>query len=192
MDLHHQFEVDAAVEQVWPAFLDMPRVAPCMPGAEVTAVIDERNVEGAAKVKVGPVNLRFDGQAEMTEIDNGEYSALMVAKGSDTKGRGRAEAGVRFSLTEARDHATLVTVHTTLNLTGSVAQYGRASGLIDGIADQLITEFVANLEAELAGSDEPGPSEPGPDQPPEAEAVSGLTLLFRSISAIVKRWFRGS
>lgn len=208
MELSHRFDVAAPVADTWPAFLDMPRLAPCMPGAEVTEVVDDRNVKGAAKVKVGPVNLRFAGRAEMTEIDEAARSATMVAKGSDAKGRGNAEAKVRFALSETAASTTEVNVNTTLDLTGSVAQYGRASGLIDEIANQLIAEFVQNLEQELAAA--PGPVD-APDQladatpvadapepvaasasaepEPAPKELSGLSVLFRALVVAFKKRF---
>jgi len=198
MDLHHQFEVDADIQDTWPAFLDMPRIAPCLPGAEVTEVVDEHNVRGAAKVKVGPVNLRFAGRAEMTRIDDANRSATLIATGSDAKGRGNADADVRFSLTETGERRTLVEVHTTLSLTGSVAQYGRASGLIDEIANQVIAEFVKNLETELAGDSRTGREDaadqmaPAAAQPQATRAVSGLRVLLRALVAMVRKWFRRS
>jgi len=198
MDLHHQFEVAADVKDAWPAFLDMPRIAPCMPGAEVTEVIDERNVKGAAKVKVGPLNLRFTGQAELNQIDEVTHSAVMTAKGSDAKGRGNADADVKFSLSGSGESRTHVEVRTTLNLTGTVAQFGRAGGLIDEIANQLISEFVECLEAELApdrsGEDPAGssPTTTTPTEPEAAKAVSGLSLFFRALAALIKKWFRRS
>jgi carbon monoxide dehydrogenase subunit G len=204
MELNHQFEVAAPIETTWPAFLDMPRVAPCMPGAEITEVIDETNVKGGAKVKVGPVNLRFAGKAEMTEIDHAAHSALMVGQGSDAKGRGNAAADVRFTLADLGDGRTNVDVHTTLNLTGSVAQYGRASGLIDEIANQMIAEFVQNLEAEL-GRDGETPSSEAADEtdgdasapkeavePVGAKPASGLTLFFRAVFAMIKKKLKRS
>lgn len=199
MELHHQFEVAVGVERAWAAFLDMPRIAPCMPGAEITEVIDERNVNGGAKVKVGPVNLRFAGRAEMTEVDETARSALMRAKGADAKGRGNAEADVRFSLAEPGPDRTSVDVNTALTLTGSVAQYGRASGLIDEIANQLIAQFVDNLEQELESSIEPESVPPSPaerrtepePEPPaarsETKAVSGLSLLLRAMWARIRK-----
>lgn len=150
MDLQNDFDVAASLDETWNAFLDMERIAPCMPGAEVTEVIDDRNVKGGAKVKVGPLNLRFAGSAEITEIDLENRTALVKAGGADAKGRGNADADIRFTMTEGGPSLTHVQVGTVLNLTGSVAQYGRASGLIDEIANQLIGEFVTNLEAELA------------------------------------------
>lgn len=200
MDLHHEFEVAAKVEEVWPAFLDMPRLAPCMPGAEITEIIDDHNVKGAAKVKVGPVNLRFAGTGEMTDVDDEARSARLKAKGSDAKGRGNADADIRFQLTEGGHNQTAVDVTTSLRLTGSVAQYGRASGLIDEIANQLIAEFVTNLETELApdvgsepgpepASDDPAPDHAAPDHsgPESATALSGLKIFFKALVAMIRK-----
>jgi len=212
MDLHHEFEVSAAVEETWAAFLDMPRVAPCLPGAEITEVIDDRNVKGGAKVKVGPVNLRFAGTAEMVEIDERNRTALMKAGGADAKGRGNADADVRFTLSETGSNRTAVEVNTSLNLTGSVAQYGRVSGLIDEIANQLLDEFVANLEVELGGADESAvaadsrsstadpsaaaisdaASQQPPPIPAPVKAASGLTLFFKAVWSMIKKKFRRS
>lgn len=204
MDLHHQFEVAAPVTDVWPAFLDMPRLAPCMPGAEITEVIDDRNVKGAAKVKVGPVNLRFAGTGEMTDVDNDARSANLKAKGSDAKGRGNADADIRFQLTDAGSGSTGVDVTTSLSLTGSVAQYGRASGLIDEIANQLIAQFVQNLETELSPAPEPADVGEPPDtsdatsdartatpleraKPQAVKAVSGISVFFKALLAMIRK-----
>lgn len=205
MELHHEFDVAASVDDAWSAFLDMPRIAPCMPGAEVTEVIDERNVKGGAKVKVGPVNLRFSGSAEMTEIDPVNRSALLKAGGADAKGRGNADADVRFTLKDVAGTSTHVEVNTILNLTGSVAQYGRVSGLIDEIASQLIGEFVTNLEAELGvradavSADDSASSTPdkyataaassSTSSPPETTPASGLQLFFKALLSMMKKRF---
>jgi len=199
MDLQHEFDVAASIDDAWLAFLDMPRIAPCMPGAEVTEVIDEHNVKGGAKVKVGPVNLRFAGAAEMIEIDPVNHSAFLKAGGADAKGRGNADADVRFTLTEVGASSTHVEVTTILNLTGSVAQYGRVSGLIDEIASQLIGEFVTNLEAELgvgadastvdASASTPPETSPASTSPPKTKPASGLKLFFKALLSLIKKRF---
>jgi carbon monoxide dehydrogenase subunit G len=199
MDLQHEFDVAASIDDAWLAFLDMPRIAPCMPGAEVTEVIDEHNVKGGAKVKVGPVNLRFAGAAEMIEIDPVNHSAFLKAGGADAKGRGNADADVRFTLTELGASSTHVSVTTILNLTGSVAQYGRVSGLIDEIASQLIGEFVTNLEAELgvgadasnvdASASTPPETSPASTSPPKTKPASGLKLFFKALLSLIKKRF---
>ena len=206
MELQNSFEIPTNLDHAWTVLMDIPRIAPCMPGAELTEVVDDRNFKGAAKIKVGPISLSFAGDAEIIEIDEANHAASVRAKGSDAKGRGNAHADVEFSLSEVDSARTRVDVQTNLNLTGSIAQYGRASGLIDEIAKQLIADFVKNLEDELArdasvatpsGETEApgaaaaaGASEPSPPPPPRsAESISGISLFFRALFAMVKRWF---
>lgn len=176
-----------------------------MPGAELTEVVGDRAYKGLARVKVGPVGLQFAGQAEIVDIDDNAHQATVHAKGADAKGRGAADARVRFALTSEGEQTTRVTVETDLNLTGAVAQYGRASGLINAVAQQIINDFVKNLGAELA-TDRPSVAEsedaaaptakeaaPAEAAEPESAAgapVSGLSLLFRAIAAMIRGWFK--
>ena len=203
MDLKHEFEIPTNLEHAWQVLLDVPRIAPCLPGAELTEIVDEHNFKGLAAIKVGPVALKFAGQAELAEVDDANHSAVIKAKGADNKGRGQAQANVVFQLSSAGDNATRVDVKTDLNLTGTVAQYGRASGLIDEIANQLIAQFVSNLEGVLQ-QDQSGPAAAGgdtegagaapqsaPRATPAAKPVSGISLLFRALGAMIKRWFGG-
>lgn len=209
MELHHDFEIPAGVDRAWALLLDIPRIAPCMPGAELTEIAGDDTYKGNARVKVGPVQLRFAGEARVSDIDEAARTARVAARGSDAKGRGNASADVRFALSPAGAGRTRVDVLTDLSLTGTVAQYGRASGLIDEIARQIIADFVRNLEAELgadgarpageapvpseaassrAGADA-APSGPAPGRAPASgQAVSGLSLLLRAIGAMIRRW----
>lgn len=197
MELNHEFEISTNLDHAWQVLLDVPRIAPCLPGAELTEIIDDRNFKGQAAIKVGPVALKFAGQAELADVDDVNHSAVIKAKGADKKGRGQAQANVVFQLFSAGDNATRVEVKTDLNLTGTVAQYGRASGLIDEIANQLIAQFVGNLEGVLQQDQSGAPASGGadPSQPaapaPVAKPVSGLSLLFRALGAMIKRWFGG-
>lgn len=206
VELKHNFEIPAPVDEAWGVLLDVPRIAPCLPGAELTEVIDERNFKGAARVRVGPVALRFLGEARIDEIDEATHSARVVAKGADAKGRGNADATIVFTLSPIAETRTSVDVSTDLNLAGSVAQYGRASGLIDAVAAQIISDFTANLESELtqnAGtnqsatdadaaasptSGEPTVREAVPEAPKGAE-ISGISLLFRALLSVIRGWF---
>lgn len=210
MNLSHRFEIPADLETAWSVLLDIPRIAPCMPGAELTEVVGDRTYKGLARVKVGPIGLQFAGQAEIVEVDAAAHRATVHAKGADAKGRGAADASVRFTLVPDDEHKTGVEVETDLNLTGAVAQYGRASGLIDAVAKQIISDFVKNLEVELATGDRAGTAAAGAviddeapdlapplDQPSPAAVksaagapVSGLRLLLRAIVAMVRGWFR--
>jgi uncharacterized protein len=198
MDLKHEFEIPTNIDHAWQVLLDVPRIAPCLPGAELTKIIDERNFKGLAAIKVGPVSLKFTGEAEIAELDNDNHTATIKARGADHKGRGQAQANVVFQLSPAGSDATRVEVNTDLNLTGTVAQYGRASGLIDEIANQLLAQFVGNLEGILRQdqADLATPGEqvgvPAGQSAHVVKPISGLSLLFRALGAMIKRWFGGS
>lgn len=151
MQLENSFTVPAPPDVAWGILLDVPRIAPCMPGAELTETIGERTYKGNAKLRVGPVSLMFSGEAEITEIDEANRTATVRAKGNDTKGRGAAAARVVFTLVAEGD-ASRVDISSEIDLTGSIAQYGRASGLIDAIAGQIISDFARNLEAEIGAA----------------------------------------
>ena len=121
----------------------------------------------------------------------------MHAKGNDSKGRGSADADVVFKMTEDGGQ-TRVDITTELNLTGSIAQYGRASGLIDAIAGQIITDFANNLETEIgvdtavpaaaAAADSPAAEEPAPapSNVQNDNSISGISLFFRAIWAMIR------
>ncbi len=196
MELQNSFTVAADVETAWQVLLDVPRIAPCMPGAELTETIDDRHFKGKAKVRVGPVQLSFTGEAELTDVDAAAHSARLSARGSDTKGRGAAQADVTFALVEDGGN-TRVDIATDLNLTGSIAQYGRAAGLINEIAAQIIAEFASNLERQLSPATPEVGAEAAADAPALATPVadnsmSGLRLLFRALTAMLGRWLGGS
>tara|TARA_B100000530_G_scaffold263182_1_gene176090 strand:- start:130 stop:717 length:588 start_codon:yes stop_codon:yes gene_type:complete len=191
MEIKNSFTVSSDIKTSWNILLDIERIAPCMPGAELTAVIDDTHYKGNAKLRVGPVSLTFSGEAEITEVDEVNFTAKVHAKGNDTKGRGAADAYVVFALSEDGEQ-TRVDVSTELNLSGSVAQYGRASGLIDAIASQIISDFTDNLESEIANEktlsteikkstdrNQTGVSKKSDN------SISGLSLFFRAIWAMI-------
>lgn len=148
MNLHNSFDLPLPPEAALPVLLDIPRIMPCMPGAELTEVVDERTYKAKCGVKLGPVTLSFDGIATFEEIDSASCSARFKAQGTDSKGRGGAAAVVTFRL-EPLPGGSKVLVDTQLDLSGSIAQYGRGAGMIQSVASQLIGQFAKNLEAEL-------------------------------------------
>jgi len=152
MQLENQFAVDLPPAEAWDVLLDIERIAPCMPGAELTEIVDDRTYRGKVSVRLGPVALSFDGTAIFEEVDAQSRHARMKAEGADSKGRGGAAATVIFRI-EPAGAGSKVLVETDLNLSGSVAQYGRGVGLIQNIAGQLISQFSDNLQAELARND---------------------------------------
>jgi len=196
MEFENRFEVPLAVGQAWKVLLDVPRIVPCLPGAELTEVMGDNRYKGKVSVKLGPIALAFSGTAQLLDIDDGAHSVRVQAAGNDTKGRGNANAKVEFKL-EPLAAGTRVVVRTDLTLAGMVAQYGRGTGMIQSIADQLIAQFVVALNAEItrmsvtpAANSHPMASAPAAPPPiPPAKPISGLALLRAALWANLKRLF---
>ena len=148
MELEHSFIVPVPPEQAWPVLLDVERIAPCMPGATVDSV-DGDVIKGRIKVKVGPVALTYAGTAHFTERNEQARSITLEASGKETRGAGTASATVRSSL-EDEGGQTKVTVHTSMNVTGRPAQFGR--GVMAEVGGRIIEKFATNLAALLASA----------------------------------------
>ena len=152
MELDNSFSVPVPPEQAWDVLLDVKRIAPCMPGATVDEV-DGDVINGHIKVKVGPVSLTYRGTATFTERDADARVVVLEASGKETRGAGTASATVRASLEpDASGNRTLVTMHTTMNVTGRPAQFGR--GVMVEVGGKLVDQFAANL-ATLLGEEGP-------------------------------------
>jgi len=149
MDFDNSFEVPLPPDKAWHTLMDIERIAPCMPGAELTEIVDDKTFNGKVSVRLGPVALTFQGAASFENIDEGTHKASVRAQGSDAKGRGGANASVNFHL-EPSDNGSVVKIHTDLQLSGSVAQYGRGAGMIQDLASQIITQFAQNLSKQIA------------------------------------------
>src|SRR5215472_11014357 len=148
MELEHSFIIPVPPEQAWPVLLDVERIAPCMPGATVDSV-DGDVIKGRIKVKVGPVALTYAGTAHFTERDEQARSITLEASGKETRGAGTASATVRSSL-EDEGGQTKVVVHTSMNVTGRPAQFGR--GVMAEVGGRIIEKFATNLAALLASA----------------------------------------
>src|SRR6516225_4006997 len=148
MELEHSFIIPVPPEQAWPALLDVERIAPCMPGATVDSV-DGDVIKGRIKVKVGPVALTYAGTAHFTERDDQARSITLEASGKETRGAGTASATVRSSLQDEGGQ-TKVVVHTSMNVTGRPAQFGR--GVMAEVGGRIIEKFASNLAALLASA----------------------------------------
>jgi carbon monoxide dehydrogenase subunit G len=141
MELDHSFIVPVPPDRAWEVLLDVERIAPCMPGATVEE-FDGEVVTGRIKVKVGPVSLTYRGTAKFTERDPDARVVVVDASGKETRGAGTASAAVRASL-EPSGEGTQVSIHTTMNVTGRPAQFGR--GVIAEVGGKLVEKFAENL-----------------------------------------------
>src|SRR5580693_8806836 len=149
IELDHSFTVPVPPDQAWDVLLDVKTIAPCMPGATVDEV-DGDVVNGRIKVKVGPVSLTYKGTAKFTERNPETRVVVVDAAGKETRGAGTASATVRASLTpDASGSGTEVSMHTTMNVTGRPAQFGR--GVMVEVGGKLVEQFATNLAKLIAG-----------------------------------------
>ena len=197
MEFNNSFDVPLRPAEAWPLLLDIQRLAPCLPGAELTEVVDENTYKGRIAVRLGPVALIFAGTVKLEAIDSTNHTARVQAQGSDAKGRGGANAATSFRLEPAAGGSTVL-VHTDLALSGAVAQYGRGVGIIQATAAQIVNEFANNLRNQIAAgaaaaetSGAVGPLQPPPVSQPPGRPISGFFLIGKVIwSAIVRLFTR--
>lgn len=188
--LENAFVVDAGIEGVWGTLQNVPLIAPCMPGAELEESAGEGVYRGFVKIKIGPAQLQFNGEATFYDFDPARHSMKMRSRASDTKGRGSVATEMKFNL-RPQGQATHVDVMTDLTVTGSLAQYGRGVGLVKDIANELTRQFSQNLEKVLAHVSSPATLAAGaPAAPPQAaKPISGLSLILAALRAALKRWW---
>jgi carbon monoxide dehydrogenase subunit G len=196
MEFDNSFDLPLPPDQAWKTLMDIERIAPCMPGAELTEIVDDKTFKGKVSVRLGPVALTFQGTATFEDIDDAAHKATVKAQGADAKGRGGANANVGFHL-EPSDAGSSVKIHTDLQLSGSVAQYGRGAGMIQDLASQIIGQFADNLskqiEADQPAADAapaaPADTAPPPQQPAAPAQVGGMA--FKVLWNQIVRSIRG-
>ena len=186
IELDNSFTVPVPPEQAWHVLLDVERIAPCMPGASVTSVEGDE-VAGQVKVKLGPLSLSYKGTAKFTEKDQASHTIAIQASGKETRGAGTASATVHAGLKPAdTEDQTLVSIHTSLNVTGRPAQFGRS--LLPEVSGKLISQFAANLEAlieaDAAGETASAATSEGAKQSGSAETAVALPQQEDSLNLI--------
>ncbi|MCX9192431.1 carbon monoxide dehydrogenase [Carbonactinospora thermoautotrophica] len=181
MLIESEFEVAAPVEQVWKYMLDVPRMALCMPGAELTEVVDQDTYKGRVTTKLGPVSMRFAGVAHVVERDEPAKRIVVNATGSEEKGKGQAQMLVTATLIRA-GRGTKVKVSQDLQISGAAAQFGR--GMIQDVTNVLLGQFAANVQDDIGRwSRGEAPSARG-----EAP-MKGLSVGLQAMLVALKRFF---
>ena len=171
MKIENAFEVAAAPDTAWALLNDVPRVLPCMPGAELERTVDESTWEVLQRVKLGPISLQFRSKVTRTETNETDRRTVLSVDAKEVRGRGGAEATIESSLHPV-ESGTRVTLVTELSLRGSVAQYGRP--VVGSVAEELTKQFAACLASML---EDEGPSPPARDVKP----IGGLRLVFGTL-----------
>jgi carbon monoxide dehydrogenase subunit G len=220
MQIENAFTVPAPADRLWSYLLDVERIAPCMPGAELTETVDDRTWKGKVHMKLGPVSLSFAGTVTMEERDDDAKRVVLKAKGMEAKGKGAANASVTSWL-EPGDGETTVKMIADIQLTGTVAQLSR--GLLPEVSKKLTAEFASCLqetmlsgesasakgavveaaEAAVSGQAATGPAADTGGSPAagaaggrmsaaprQAKAIGALRLGLSAIWAVIRNFFR--
>jgi uncharacterized protein len=171
IELDNSFTVPVPPEQAWDVLLDVERIAPCMPGATVTSVEGDE-IAGQVKVKLGPLSLTYKGTAKFIEKDPASHTIAIEATGKETRGAGTASATVHASLKpDDAEGQTTVSIHTSLNVTGRPAQFGRS--LLPEVSGKLIDQFAANLAALIDSTSRPAETSAEAEAAPAQDAAAG-------------------
>lgn len=179
MELNHEFTVNVPVADAWIILTDLARIAPCLPGAELTDV--EGDIyRGHVKVKVGPILAQFKGQASFLSRDDDAFTAMLKAEGRDATGKGNASALITAKLTSLNPTSTKCAVKTDLTISGKVAQFGR--GALADVSDKLLAQFSDNLNQLISSGTTTPVSEV---EPINLLQTAGAPILKRAIPAVI-------
>jgi carbon monoxide dehydrogenase subunit G len=183
MLIKSDFEVPEPVPTVWRFFDDIPQVAACLPGAELTDEVGPDEYEGNVGIRMGPVKMAFAGTAKITERDDEAKRIVVDAAGADEKGRGQAALLLTVSLAPT-SAGTRVEVAQDLHLSGAAAQYGR--GMVADVTAVLMKDFATNMQTRIAAI-EKGLS---PDQIESTAPASGFAVALAATRMALMRVFR--
>jgi carbon monoxide dehydrogenase subunit G len=182
--LEHGFEVHAPLERVWQALIDVERVAPCLPGAEITEAGEGGSYRGTFSVRLGPTTAAYRGELSMEDVDAAAHRAVMRASGQDKRGQGSAKATIVSTLHE-EGGVTKVEVETDFTITGRLARFGRG-GMIEDVSNRLLRDFSDCLQKRIEAS------EVSEEQAPAAPAkpMGGVSLFLRALLDRIRRALR--
>ena len=179
MQLENSFTVPVPIDEAWRVLLDIERIAPCMPGAALDSV-DGDDFTGRVKVKLGPINLTYQGKASFLEKDEAAHKAVIDARGKDQRGNGTAAATVTATLA-AEGSITRVHVLTDLNITGRPAQFGR--GVMTDVGNKLLGQFADKLAAQLGEGDAQGDADRAGAKGAAGKAAAAVTGAVEEVAA---------
>jgi carbon monoxide dehydrogenase subunit G len=194
MQIENEFMVEAPVDHLWAYLLDVERVAPCMPGAELTDTVDERTWKGKVNMNLGPVSLSFAGVVAIEERDDAAHRVVLRAKGMEQRGKGAANASVASWLESGDGATTTVKIVADVQLTGAVAQLSR--GLLPEVSRKLTRQFAECLQASMVSGEQQRAASPAHSSESAASSVvkakpiAGIGLGLGAIWAAIVNLFR--
>jgi uncharacterized protein len=203
MQLENSFSVGAPPDRVFAYLLDVNKVVGCVPGAELSEVVDPTTFKGKVKVKVGPITVAYSGTAKIADRDDAQRSATLEAEGRETTGPGSARAKAFMSV-QAEGAGSIVKITTDYSIAGRVAQFGR--GVMEDVSRRIVNDMAncikANVEAQEpsnpttspggstpAGGEPTGGGGPAPAQQITAQPINAVTLFFQVLWSGVRRVF---
>ena len=195
MQLENSFQVGASPDQVFAYLLDVNKVVGCVPGAELSEVVDPTTFKGKVKIKVGPITVAYSGTARISERNDADRQATLTAEGRETTGPGSARATAQMSVQTAGE-GSLVQIVTEYHVAGRVAQFGR--GVMEDVSKRLIKDMANCIQANLEGADEASDDvaaavarseQSHPPPPRAAQNISAFSLLLHVISVRLRRLF---
>ena len=197
MQLENSFSVSAPADRVFAYLLDVTKVVGCVPGAELTEVVDQSTFKGKVKVKVGPITVAYSGTARISERDDSRRTATLTAEGRETTGPGSARATATMQV-EPSGEGSQIKIATDYHVAGRVAQFGR--GVMEDVSKRLVQEMASCIQANLKSGD-PVPEKPAateapsaaPAPPPTAgqtaKPVDALSLFWHLVKVRLARLF---
>ena len=191
LTIRSSFSMDAPLSAAWALLTDVERAAPCFPGTQLLGQNEDGSWKANFVVKLGPMAFIFEGRFQIAEADVETKHVVVKAQGSDKKGRGGANATVDVHLSSEAG-CTVAHVVSIVDLSGSVAQFGRGAGMIEALSRQLIQQFATNLQQALPKHAEPAVGEVAPPALAAAphQSLNAGTLFLRAMVAPLKAWIR--
>jgi uncharacterized protein len=171
VEIENQFEVAASPDRVYSFLLDVNRVVTCMPGAELSEVVDPTTFKGKVRIKVGPITVSYNGTASISERDDAARSATLQAEGRETTGPGSARATARMSVADAGNGTSTVRLVTDYTVAGRIANFGR--GVMEDVSKRLVSQMADCIKANLETAEaEPAPAATGTAETGTAESAA--------------------
>jgi carbon monoxide dehydrogenase subunit G len=190
MQLENSFSVNAPPDRVFAYLLDVNKVVGCVPGAELSEVVDDKTFKGKVKVKVGPITVAYSGTAKIVDRDDAARSATLEAEGRETTGPGSARAKALMKV-DAEGAGSVVKITTDYSIAGRVAQFGR--GVMEDVSRRIVNDMAACIKANVEGQQQMPAVEGGApaEAPPQVTAapVNAISLFFQVLWSGVRKLF---